>query len=107
MNFFASKVGKNYYKLLFLYSSYFFLAHKMTPPSHLSNWDKPSYACMSSRFPYGEAITEGKLVLVAAAEDYLRSIGLRQFRVRHHDTIARIEILPEDFPQIITKWQKD
>ena len=73
---------------------------------NLSNWDKPSYACMSSRFPYGEAITEGKLVLVAAAEDYLRSIGLRQFRVRHHDTIARIEILPEDFPKLLQNGKR-
>lgn len=62
----------------------------------LSNWDKPSYACMSSRFPYGQSITEDKLTVVASAENYLRSIGLKQFRVRHHDTIARIEVLPED-----------
>ena len=68
---------------------------------NLSNWDKPSYACMSSRFPYGESITEGKLILVAAAEKYLRSIGLKQFRVRHHDTIARIEVLPEDIPTLL------
>ena len=63
----------------------------------LSNWDKPSYACMSSRFPYGQSITEEKLVIVSAAEDYLRGLGLKQFRVRHHDTIARIEALPQDF----------
>ncbi|MBM4053974.1 MAG: ATP-dependent sacrificial sulfur transferase LarE [Planctomycetes bacterium] len=74
---------------------------------HLSNWDKPSYACMSSRFPYGESITEGKLVLVAAAEDYLRSIGLRQFRVRHHDTIARIEVMPEDFPKLLQNGKRE
>lgn len=67
----------------------------------LSNWDKPSYACMSSRFPYGESITEEKLTFVAAAETYLRSIGLKQFRVRHHDTIARIEVLPEDIPMLL------
>ncbi len=63
----------------------------------LTNWDKPSYACMSSRFPYGQSITEEKLVIVSAAEDYLRGLGLKQFRVRHHDTIARIEALPQDF----------
>lgn len=67
----------------------------------LSNWNKPSYACMSSRFPYGETITGQKLTLVAAAEDYLRGIGLKQFRVRHHDTIARIEVLPEDIPALL------
>ena len=67
----------------------------------LSNWDKPSYACMSSRFPYGQSITEEKLTIVAAAENYLRSIGLKQFRVRHHDTIARIEVLPEDITLLL------
>ncbi|MDR4509301.1 MAG: ATP-dependent sacrificial sulfur transferase LarE [Candidatus Brocadiaceae bacterium] len=67
----------------------------------LSNWEKPPYACMSSRFPYGESITEDKLALVSAAEDYLRSIGLKQFRVRHHDTIARIEVLPEDISGLL------
>jgi uncharacterized protein len=72
----------------------------------LSNWDKPSYACMSSRFPYGESITEKKLVIVAAAETYLRSIGLKQFRVRHHDTIARIEVLPEDIPMLLQNGKR-
>ena len=67
----------------------------------LPNWNKPSYACMSSRFPYGQSITEEKLTIVAAAENYLRSIGLKQFRVRHHDTIARIEVLPEDIPLLL------
>lgn len=67
----------------------------------LSNWDKPPYACMSSRFPYGNVITEEKLAVVAAAENYLRSIGLKQFRVRHHDTIARIEVMPDDIPALL------
>lgn len=72
----------------------------------LSNWDKPPYACMSSRFPYGNSITEEKLAIVAAAENYLRSIGLRQFRVRHHDTIARIEVLPEDIPRLLDEGKR-
>lgn len=67
----------------------------------LSNWDKPSYACMSSRFPYGNPITEKKILQVASAEDYLRKAGLKQFRVRHHDTIARIEVMPEDFSLLL------
>ncbi len=62
----------------------------------LSNWDKPAYACMSSRFPYGESITQDKLNMVSEAEKYLRGLGLVQFRVRHHETIARIEVLPGD-----------
>ncbi|MFQ5963755.1 MAG: ATP-dependent sacrificial sulfur transferase LarE [Candidatus Scalinduaceae bacterium] len=63
---------------------------------NLPTWDKPAYACMSSRFPYGQSITMEKLKMVSAAEEYLRSLGLKQFRVRHHETIARIEVLPED-----------
>ena len=63
---------------------------------NLPNWNKPAYACMSSRFPYGQSITEEKLSMVSKAEEYLRALGLVQFRVRHHETIARIEVLPED-----------
>ena len=63
---------------------------------NLPNWNKPAYACMSSRFPYGQSITEEKLSMVSKAEKYLRCLGLVQFRVRHHETIARIEVLPED-----------
>ncbi|MEB2307856.1 MAG: ATP-dependent sacrificial sulfur transferase LarE [Candidatus Brocadiaceae bacterium] len=73
----------------------------------LSNWDKPPYACMSSRFPYGNLITEEKLAIVTAAENYLRSIGLRQFRVRHHDTIARIEVMPEDIPELLQNDKRE
>ncbi|MGR3309226.1 MAG: ATP-dependent sacrificial sulfur transferase LarE [Candidatus Brocadiales bacterium] len=62
----------------------------------LPTWDKPSYACMSSRFPYGEKITKDKLTMVSRAEDLLRTMGFKQFRVRHHNTIARIEVLPEN-----------
>ena len=63
---------------------------------NLPNWNKPAYACLSSRFPYGQSITEEKISMVSEAEKYLRGLGLIQFRVRHHGTIARIEILPED-----------
>ncbi len=63
---------------------------------NLSNWNKPAYACLSSRFPYGQSITEEKISMVAEAEKYLRDLGLIQFRVRHHETIARIEVMPED-----------
>ncbi|MDO8141669.1 MAG: ATP-dependent sacrificial sulfur transferase LarE [Candidatus Brocadiales bacterium] len=74
---------------------------------NLSNWNKPSYACMSSRFPYGQSITEEKLTIVAAAENYLRNFGLKQFRVRHHDTIARIEVLPEDIPLLLQNGNRN
>lgn len=58
----------------------------------LSNWDKPSQACLSSRFPYGQPLTEAGLKRVEAAEDLLRGLGLKQYRVRVHGDIARIEV---------------
>jgi uncharacterized protein len=58
----------------------------------LPTWDKPSFACLSSRFPYGTTISSGKLKQVDAAERFLRDKGFRQVRVRHHDHTARIEI---------------
>jgi len=61
----------------------------------LATWDRPASPCLSSRFPYGTTITPEALARVAAAEEVLRSLGLRELRVRHHDTIARIEV-PED-----------
>ncbi len=63
----------------------------------LSTWDKPATACLASRFPYHLRITGEALGRVAAAEQFLRrELGLRQVRVRHHDQIARIEVLPGD-----------
>ncbi|HEV8458501.1 MAG TPA: TIGR00268 family protein, partial [Methylomirabilota bacterium] len=59
-------------------------------------WDKPSFACLSSRFQYGEAITAEKLRQVDAAEAFVRSLGFRQFRVRHHDRLARLELAPDE-----------
>src|SRR5256885_7466104 len=58
----------------------------------LPTWDKPSFACLSSRFQYGDRITAENLRRVDAAEEYVRSLGFRQFRVRHHDRLARLEI---------------
>ena len=66
----------------------------------LRTWDKPAFACLSSRFPYGTPITVEKLKQVAEAEKVLRDLGFRGFRVRHHDKIARIEVPPEDFVRI-------
>lgn len=62
----------------------------------LRTWNKPSFACLSSRFPYGERITEAKLRKVDEAEKFLRGLGFTQFRVRHHNGIARLEFLPEE-----------
>ncbi|HZG64749.1 MAG TPA: ATP-dependent sacrificial sulfur transferase LarE [Rubrobacteraceae bacterium] len=58
----------------------------------LPSWDKPALACLSSRFPYGQEITPEKLTQVARAEEFLRSRGYRQARVRHHGEIARLEV---------------
>lgn len=61
----------------------------------LKTWDKPAYACLASRVPSGEIITEEKLRQVEAAEDFLMSKGFRQLRVRVHGDLARIELPPE------------
>ncbi len=58
----------------------------------LSTWDKPSSPCLASRIPFGTTITHEKLSTVEKAEDYIKSLGLRQVRVRHHGDIARVEV---------------
>jgi uncharacterized protein len=67
----------------------------------LPTWNKPSFACLSSRFPYGQLITLDTLSSVEQAEQFLRDRGIRVFRVRHHDKIARVEVLPEDMPRLV------
>jgi pyridinium-3,5-biscarboxylic acid mononucleotide sulfurtransferase len=66
----------------------------------LPTWDKPSFACLSSRFQYGDRITAEKLRQIDAAEVMLRSLGFRQFRVRHHDRLARIELPLEEIGRL-------
>ena len=66
----------------------------------LPTWDKPSFACLSSRFQYGDRITADKLRQVDAAEAFVRSLGFRQFRVRHHDRLARLEIPLDEIPRL-------
>lgn len=68
---------------------------------NLPTWDKPSFACLASRFVYGEKISAEKLSMVERAEDFLREKNFRQFRVRVHGTVARIEILPDEFAKLI------
>ena len=67
----------------------------------LPTWDKPSFACLASRFVYGETITEEKLSMVDRAEQRLLDLGFRQVRVRVHGNIARIEIERDQFEKII------
>jgi len=67
----------------------------------LPTWDKPSFACLASRFPYGMRITEENLAKVDMAEKFLIKVGITQVRVRHHNQIARIEIRKEDIPKLL------
>jgi len=62
----------------------------------LRSWNKPALACLGSRIPYGERITIEKLTKIDKSEDYLRSLGFVQFRVRSHEKMARIEVSPEE-----------
>lgn len=73
------------------------LAHHLNLPV----WDKPAMACLSSRVPHGTAITPALLRQIETAEDALVDLGFRQFRVRHHNELARIELPAEDFPKAI------
>lgn len=67
----------------------------------LTTWNKQSFACLSSRFVYGEDITREKLSMVDRAEQLLLDLGFHQIRVRIHDKMARIEILPEEFEKLL------
>lgn len=69
----------------------------------LSIWDKPQSACLASRIPYGSPVTKKKLEQIEMAEEFLRGLGFRQLRVRHHDKLARIELPREDIESILTE----
>jgi pyridinium-3,5-biscarboxylic acid mononucleotide sulfurtransferase len=66
-------------------------------------WNKPAMACLASRFPYGTQITPEKLAQVEAAEDFLWDLGFRQYRVRHHGEIARIEVEPGEMRELMDR----
>lgn len=67
----------------------------------LPTWEKQSFACLSSRFVYGESITEEKLNMVDKAEQLLLDMGFHQVRVRIHDSMARIEVMPAEFDKLM------
>jgi uncharacterized protein len=73
----------------------------------LPTWDKPSMACLASRFPYGTRIEKKGLGQVGRAEDVLRKFGFGQLRVRHHGSIARVEVGPAEFPRLIKSGVRD
>jgi pyridinium-3,5-biscarboxylic acid mononucleotide sulfurtransferase len=69
--------------------------------SGLSVWDKPASACLSSRIEYGRPVTREALSIVEQGEDALRQLGFRQFRVRHHGDIVRIEVAKDELPRAL------
>jgi pyridinium-3,5-biscarboxylic acid mononucleotide sulfurtransferase len=73
----------------------------------LPTWDVPASACLSSRIPYGEEVTEEKLRIIERAEDVLRDLGFRVFRVRHHDTLARLEISRDEMARALEPEVRD
>ncbi|MBA3425196.1 MAG: ATP-dependent sacrificial sulfur transferase LarE [Rubrobacter sp.] len=72
----------------------------------LPSWDKPALACLSSRFPYGQEITPEKLAQVARAEEFMRTRGFRQVRVRHHGDMARLEVGPEEMERAFAEREE-
>jgi pyridinium-3,5-biscarboxylic acid mononucleotide sulfurtransferase len=67
----------------------------------LPTWDEPASACLSSRIPYGSAVTVDKLRMIEQAEDVLHSLGIRHCRVRHHGEVARLEVAPEEMMAVL------
>jgi pyridinium-3,5-biscarboxylic acid mononucleotide sulfurtransferase len=65
--------------------------------------DQPSSPCLASRIPYGLEITERRLQQIDLAEGFLRSLGFVELRVRHHETIARIEVRPQDIAKVVAE----
>jgi pyridinium-3,5-biscarboxylic acid mononucleotide sulfurtransferase len=65
----------------------------------LLTWDRPASACLASRVPYGTEVTPERLLLIERGESALRELGFRQFRVRLHDKLARVEIAPDEMPR--------
>jgi pyridinium-3,5-biscarboxylic acid mononucleotide sulfurtransferase len=72
----------------------------------LSTWDKPASPCLASRIPYGIQVTPDILWKISEGESYLRNLGLRQLRLRHHGDIARIEVGPSDMALLISEDQR-
>ena len=73
----------------------------------LPTWDKPAMACLSSRIPYGTPVTVEALERIGAAEAFLRSLGVRQLRVRHHGDVARIELEPDGMETLLSDGNRE
>lgn len=72
----------------------------------LPTWDKPAFACLASRIPYGETLTSDKLRMIEKGEAYLRDLGIIQCRVRIHDKLARIEVEPQRIAEIAARAEQ-
>lgn len=68
----------------------------------LSTWDKPAFACLSSRFPYGTEITIERVQMIEVCEDILRELSFKQYRVRYHGDVARIEVSEDDMKRLLS-----
>jgi uncharacterized protein len=73
----------------------------------LSTWDKPSSSCLATRFPYGRRITKEALNRVEMAENFLKSLGFNELRVRDHGSVARIEVRKEDIDLVLDHGKRD
>lgn len=76
---------------------------RLSEQMNLPTWDKPAFACLLTRFPYGQPITRQSLEMVDKAEQYLLDLGFRQVRVRHHGDVARIEVSAEEKQRFFDK----
>lgn len=74
---------------------------RLSQAMNLPTWDKPAFACLSSRFPYGTAITAERVRKVGQAEESLRELGFRILRVRYHGSVARVELGTEEFARAV------
>jgi uncharacterized protein len=72
----------------------------------LSNWNKPSFACLSSRIPHGTEVTLAALQQIESAEAALKAVGFTQVRVRHHGDVARIEVEPSEIPRLVAERER-
>jgi uncharacterized protein len=81
--------------------------HRYSRELNLATWDKPSSPCLSSRFPYGTEITLERLKKVGACEVFLKDLRFREFRVRYHGDLARIEVAPAELERLMEKETRE
>ena len=75
---------------------------ELSKQAGLKTWDRPASACLSSRIPYGTPVTIQNIKTVETGEEAIKALGFRQFRVRFHDKLVRLEIAPDELPNALT-----